>query len=120
MMQHRSLGSLIEGAKALPAVLLGLLVGASAHAAQAAAPVIVSDVRAMAFEDRVEALGTLRANESVDITASVTESVRALYFDDGERVEAGQLLVEMTNAEEQARLKEARARIQRLSRANVL
>ena len=72
--------------------------------------VIVAPVVSMPFEDRVEALGTLRANESVVLTASVTETVGALHFDDGDRVEAGQLLVEMTNAEEQAQLKEARAR----------
>ena len=78
----------------------------------AAAPlgVIVADVKAVPFEDRVEALGTLRANESVALTASVTETVSALHFEDGDRVEVGQLLVEMTSAEEQARLREARAR----------
>jgi len=96
--------------EALLTVFLWLFVGAAASSAQPAVPVIVSEVSAMAFEDRVEALGTLRANESVQITASVTETVSALYFDDGERVEGGQLLVEMTSAEEQARLKEARAR----------
>lgn len=72
--------------------------------------VIVSPVQSMPFEDRVEALGTLRANESIVLTASVTETVGALHFDDGDRVAAGQLLVEMTSAEEQAQLKEARAR----------
>jgi len=92
------------------AVLFGLLVGAVANAAQPAVPLIVSAVSAMAFEDRVGALGVLRANGSVEITASVTESVRALYFDDGERVEAGQLLLDTTNAEEQPKLKEASAR----------
>ena len=92
---------------ALLAFLFWLFVGVVANASQPAVPVIVSDVSAMAFEDRVEALGTLRAHASIQITASVTETVSALYFDDGERVEGGQLLVEMTNAEEQARLKEA-------------
>lgn len=81
-----------------------------AMAAAPASPVIVSTVKSVPFEDRVEALGTLRANESVTLTASVTETVSALYFDDGDRVEAGQLLVEMTSAEEQAQLREARAR----------
>lgn len=86
----------------------GLLCGAVVAAA-APTPVIVSEVRRVAFEDRIEALGTLRANESVVLTASVTDTVSALHFDDGDRVAAGQLLVEMTNAEEQAQLKEARA-----------
>ena len=101
---------LLPASEPLLASLLWLIAGAVANAAQPAVPVIVSEVSVMAFEDRVEALGTLRANESIQITASVTETVSALYFDDGARVEGGQLLVAMTSAEEQARLKEARAR----------
>lgn len=89
--------------------LLVFLLTATA-AAKPPLGVIVAPVQAMPFEDRVEALGTLRANESVVLTASVTETVGALHFDDGDRVEAGKVLVEMTNAEEQAQLKEARAR----------
>jgi len=89
-------------------ILGGLLTGA-VFAATPATPVIVSAARLVPFEDRIEALGTLRANESVVLTASVTDTVSALHFDDGERVAAGQLLVEMTNGEEQAQLKEARA-----------
>jgi membrane fusion protein (multidrug efflux system) len=74
-------------------------------------PVIVSEVRADRFVDRVEALGTLKANESVGLTANVTETVSAIHFDDGERVDAGQILVEMTSAEEHALLEEALARV---------
>lgn len=76
-----------------------------------AVPVIAAEVRPGDFSDRVEALGTLKANESVSLTASVTETVSALYFDDGERVEKGQLLVEMTSAEEHALLDEAKVRV---------
>ena len=110
MISSRRERPLLTANEGLLATLLWLIAGGVANAAQAAIPVIVSEVNAMAFEDRVEALGTLRANESIQITASVTETVSALYFDDGERVEGGQLLVAMTSAEEQARLKEARAR----------
>ncbi|WP_455211195.1 efflux RND transporter periplasmic adaptor subunit [Kaarinaea lacus] len=74
------------------------------------APVIVSKVKVDRFVDRVEALGTLKANESVAVTANVTETVSAIHFDDGQRVEAGQVLVELTSAEERALLKEARVR----------
>ena len=55
--------------------------------AQNAIPVIASEVKLAEFADRAEALGTLKANESVSLTASVTETVFALHFDDGERVE---------------------------------
>ena len=73
-------------------------------------PVIVSEVKVDQFVDRVEALGTLKAIESVAVTANVTETVSAIHFDDGQRVEAGQVLVELTSAEERALLKEARVR----------
>jgi len=91
--------------------MLGLVTALSVTTALAAktVPVIVAEVRTVDFVDEVEALGTLRANESIGLTASVTETVTALHFDDGDRVTAGQTLVEMTNTEEQAQLREARA-----------
>ncbi|MGD8265690.1 MAG: efflux RND transporter periplasmic adaptor subunit, partial [Chromatiales bacterium] len=73
--------------------------------------VIAHTVAERTLTDRVEALGTLRANESVVLTASVTETVSEIHFDDGERVTAGQLLVEMTSQEEHALLEEARVRV---------
>jgi len=74
-------------------------------------PVFVTQVSQSRLEDPIEALGTLRANESVELTASVTETVTALHFDDADRVEAGQILLEMTSDEEHALLEEARARV---------
>jgi len=72
-------------------------------------PVIVAEVKSVPFEDRIEALGTLRANESVLLTASVTETLTALHFNDGDRVEQGMVLAEMTSAEEHAQYEEAKA-----------
>jgi membrane fusion protein (multidrug efflux system) len=73
--------------------------------------VIAAEAAMKPVADRVEALGTLRANESVTITATVAETVSAIHFDDGQRVGAGDLLVEMTSVEEHARLEEAQARL---------
>lgn len=72
-------------------------------------PVIVETVAVERFAERVEALGTLRANETVTITAPVTETIAAIHFSDGDPVAAGQLLVEMTADEERALLEEAEA-----------
>ncbi|MEW8637720.1 MAG: efflux RND transporter periplasmic adaptor subunit [Candidatus Thiodiazotropha endolucinida] len=47
---------------------------------------------------------------------NVTETVSAIHFDDGERVETGQVLVEMTNSEEHALLQEARATLNEAKR----
>lgn len=86
------------------------LLGAAAFAADPPPPgVVVALARVIEFSDRVEALGTLTANESVALTATVTETVSVLHFDDGDRVEQGQVLAEMTSREEHAQLEEANA-----------
>ncbi len=59
------------------------------------------------FNDPVESLGTLRANEFVTVSVNVTETITAIHFDDGEAVSKGQVLVEMTSEEEHALLNEA-------------
>ncbi|HET9748878.1 MAG TPA: efflux RND transporter periplasmic adaptor subunit [Casimicrobiaceae bacterium] len=61
--------------------------------------------------DVVEALGTAQANESVTLTAKVTDTVRRVNFEDGDYVEAGDVLIELTNQEEEALLAEARANL---------
>ena len=66
--------------------------------------VVVETVREEKTSDSLNALGTLRANESVRLTTSVLETITAIRFDDGQRVNSGDVLVEMTSAEEKALL----------------
>jgi membrane fusion protein (multidrug efflux system) len=88
------------------------LLSTATLAADPPAPgVIVAPARLIEFADRIEALGTLAANESVNLTATVTETISAIHFDDGDRVEQGQVLVEMTSQEEHAQLQEASATV---------
>lgn len=54
--------------------------------------------------ERTEALGTARAQESVNISAAVTERIDKIHFSDGQWVEAGDVLVTLRQAEEQAQL----------------
>jgi len=61
------------------------------------------------FAYEVEALGTLRANESVDITAKVADRVAAIHFSEGQQVRKGSLLVELDNTEARADLAAAEA-----------
>ena len=61
------------------------------------------------WQDSVQALGTARANESVTITAKVSETVQKVNFDSGDYVEAGQVLVDLTGQVQLAGLEEARA-----------
>jgi membrane fusion protein (multidrug efflux system) len=73
--------------------------------------VVVSAVKRQPIYDVIEALGTAQANESVTITAKVSDTVRRVNFTDGDFVQAGALLVELTNQEEEASLAEARANL---------
>ncbi|MDJ0784120.1 MAG: efflux RND transporter periplasmic adaptor subunit, partial [Desulfosarcinaceae bacterium] len=93
--------------RAFAVIFVAGLLWISPAGAQPAAPVIVKAVAIERFEDHVEALGTLRARESVALTAAVTETITAIHFDDGDRVAAGDILVEMTNEEEHALIEES-------------
>ncbi len=57
----------------------------------------------------LEALGTTRANESVDITAKVVNQVTAVRFTEGQQVSRGQVLVELDAAQVRADLAAAEA-----------
>lgn len=83
---------------------------------QRATPVIAARVVATEIVDEVEALGTLRANESVIISSTVTELVEKLHFDDGDQVEKGQIIVEMDAAEEFALMVEEQTRLKQTER----
>lgn len=72
-------------------------------------PVVVYTVKSDKFVDRVEAIGTLRANETIVLTSTVTETVTAVNFEDGQRVTKGDILVEMTSGEEKALIDQQRA-----------
>ncbi len=87
-------------------ILLTFLPLATPTSARQPTPVIISEAKLDMFNDRVEALGTLRANESVEITATITDTVTKIHFEDGQRVAEGDILVEMTNTEEHAVLEE--------------
>ena len=60
-----------------------------------AEPVRVALAEVRAASDRIEALGTGAARESVLVTASESEKITGLFFNDGDRVEAGQLLAQL-------------------------
>lgn len=77
----------------------------------AAANVVGTPARIMEFRDVIEGLGTAQARESVDVMARVSQTVRQIYFSDGEDVEEGQLLVTLQDREEQARVQELEFRL---------
>lgn len=73
------------------------------------ATVSMQVVRMQPFADTLQALGTVRARESVTVTASVSEKVQAVHFDSGQSVRAGAPLVTLSGQAEQAALNEAAA-----------
>lgn len=79
-------------------------------------PVKVATVSEQSFPITIEALGTAKANESVTITAQQTDLVTRVMFDDGEKVKAGQLLVQLNDDEEKARIVELEANIDEAKR----
>ncbi|TKB48240.1 efflux RND transporter periplasmic adaptor subunit [Ferrimonas sediminicola] len=73
--------------------------------------VVVTQVATESMRREVEALGTVKARESVVLSVKVTEKVEAVHFDDGQRVEAGTLLLTLRDGEQQAKLSAARANL---------
>ncbi len=63
------------------------------------------------FSDEIEALGTAKANEEVIITSQRSDIVEAVYFNDGDKVKKGAILVELRKAAEQANVGELQANL---------
>ncbi len=83
--------------------------------------ITVAPIEMHSFVDALEAVGTARAIDSVVISANVTERIKRLNFTDGQYVRKGQILVELSAAQEQAnlsgsiaRLKQTQAQLERL------
>lgn len=74
----------------------------------AAQPAVrVEQVAMRTVAQHVESVGTTLANQSIDITAKVADTLSKIHFEDGQLVQQGDLLAELTNAAEASRLAEA-------------
>lgn len=81
-----------------------------------AAPVIVTTLIEQPLIETIEALGTLQSNQALTLSATVTDTVRAIHFNDGQRVNKHTVLVEMTSDEEHAELQQARFALEEAER----
>ncbi len=79
---------------------------------KAPVPVVTAKVTNEPFMEILEALGTTKANESVVITPTVDDRVVGVFFEDGDLVSQGQVLVKLDDSEAQYLLAEARAALQ--------
>jgi membrane fusion protein (multidrug efflux system) len=71
--------------------------------------VVAAPARREAISVAIEAIGTANANESVEITSKTSNIVTAIHFNDGQRVRAGAVLVELDRAQASAELAAATA-----------
>jgi membrane fusion protein (multidrug efflux system) len=87
-------------------------VGAGAGSRNSApAEVSVAPVRSETVSQKLEALGNARANESVDISSKISNVVTAVRFGDGQRVNRGQVLVQLDDAQARAEVAAAEAAV---------
>jgi membrane fusion protein (multidrug efflux system) len=73
--------------------------------------VIATRVAAQEFTDRFTALGTARANESIKVTSRSSSVITRINFREGQRVQPGEVLVELDTRQELANLDLARAQL---------
>lgn len=83
--------------------------GAGGPPAGFATQVVAVKAKREAVTEQLRVIGTVLANETVDLQAEVDGRVTGIHFEEGQRVEAGQLLIEMDSTEVEARLAEAEA-----------
>ncbi|MBW2232976.1 MAG: efflux RND transporter periplasmic adaptor subunit [Deltaproteobacteria bacterium] len=100
---------LAPGSLVLAGAMLLLAAGEPALSTSEAPAVVVARVSEQPFPFTIEALGTARANESVEIRPLVSQRIVAIRFEEGQRVEAGRVLVELQSAEARADVASARA-----------
>jgi membrane fusion protein (multidrug efflux system) len=77
--------------------------------AQPAPGVIVAEAAVKPFPLAAEALGNARANEAVEIRPQIAAAIVEILFDEGQRVQQGEVLVRLESSEPLAQLAAARA-----------
>src|SRR3546814_11228529 len=82
----------------------------AAERGDAPAEVVTTTTLAMKpWHDRIRALGPVKARESVDVTAKVSETVEQVHFDSGDEVANGAPLVNLSGQQPNATLGPAQA-----------
>ncbi len=71
--------------------------------------VVVEQASVKSFPLSAEALGNARANESIDIRPKINATLTEILFEEGQKVQAGDVLVKLDNLEQVADLAAAKA-----------
>ncbi len=77
----------------------------------------VHKVGPVEIAERLAAIGTVRANESVEIVSEISGKIAAIHFDEGARVAKGALLLKIDDSELLAEQQRARYRVELAERA---
>ena len=80
-------------------------------------PVIVTPVSIRRIEERVEAVGTTRASQAVEIVSLASGRVVELTFESGQQVAKGDVLLSLDNDIEKANLDETEANLREMQQA---
>ncbi len=108
-MINRSIGTLFLGSAAL------LLVSCTFHHGQSATPPVVvgaTQVSLQAWQETIQAVGTLSASQGIVIKPEASGRITAIYFRSGETVKAGDPLVQLNPAILKAKFEQAKAQTQ--------
>lgn len=105
--QNRDSGA--RPVEASTAATSGTNAAASGGADGTTVPVEVGRVEAARIEDDAQAVGSLRANQSVMLRPEVSGRIAKFGFADGARVKRGQLLVQLDDTLQRAQLQQAQA-----------
>jgi membrane fusion protein (multidrug efflux system) len=111
---------LLGGLAALKFAQIHKLIAFGRAAAAAGPPpevVATAEARQEVWEDQLFSVGTVAASQGVTVTSEMAGTVQTIKFESGQRVNEGQVLVELDRSVEQAQLGSAQAREQ-LARTN--
>jgi membrane fusion protein (multidrug efflux system) len=62
----------------------------------------VAPAVAASYQGKLQVVGSTQSDETVDITSTVTETIKAIHFEDGQKVQAGDPLVTLSQSAEAA------------------
>ena len=80
-------------------------------AAQRTLAVEATVIEATTLLDRIAITGSLRANEEVELRSETAGKITRIYFQEGQQVQKGALLLKINDSELQAQLKKAEYRL---------
>jgi membrane fusion protein (multidrug efflux system) len=78
--------------------------------------IIAYNVGSRTFTDRIQAVGTAMANEAATLTATASDTVTAINFEEGTLVTKDTILVQLNDAEERAEMVDAQKAFDRYTK----